>query len=72
MRLYISGHAVRFGYAIEREWSDAECSAMTHYCDENDKPIRFVSDRKRAFDLVNRWNRRFSVCAKKVKLWDES
>jgi hypothetical protein len=59
MKLFIEGHAVRKGYAISLCYSDKEISAM-EYTDEVDKPLRFIQSRDKAFELVERWNRRFS------------
>lgn len=61
MRLYVEGHLPRQGYAISRSWSDAECSALPLPDEGELKPVRFVRSRKRAFEMVERWNRRFAT-----------
>ncbi|WP_158683490.1 hypothetical protein [Burkholderia sp. BE12] len=61
MRLYIAGHNHRRGYAIAREWSDAECSRLPAADADDMQPVRFVIDRDKAFHLVARWNRRFAT-----------
>lgn len=61
-RLYISGHAPRRGYAIERCWPDAECSAApSDSLERAMKPPKFFADRQHAERLVQRWNRRFAL-----------
>jgi hypothetical protein len=61
-QLYISGHAGKRGYAIERRWSDAECAAVAPGLLEaaSARGPRFVRERRRATRLVERWNRRFA------------
>lgn len=59
MRLYIEGHAVSKGWAVSMCWTDAEIRAM-EYTDIVDPPIKFVQSRDKAFELIERWNRRFS------------
>lgn len=60
-RLYISGHDQRRGYAVERCWSDGECSSVPEGVLETKMTApRFVASRKQADRLVQRWNRRFS------------
>ncbi len=61
MRLYIEGHSRRLGYAISREWADAECSKLASAQADELMPVRFVWERDKAFRLVARWNRRFST-----------
>lgn len=60
-QMFISGHAPRRGYAIERCWSDEECSAAPGDCLELAmRPPRFITNRQHAERLVKRWNRRFA------------
>lgn len=60
-RLYVSGHAGGHGYAIERYWSDPECvAAVPGLLEAAMCASRFVRDRKRAYQLVERWNRLFA------------
>lgn len=60
MRIYISGHAPRRGYAIEVEYSNEECSALATVPFEGG-PVKWIADRKRAFAVVSRWNRRYAT-----------
>ncbi len=54
-------HAPRRGYAIERCWSDEECSAAPGDCLELAMTSpRFITNRQHAERLVQRWNRRFA------------
>lgn len=59
MKLFIEGHAIRKGWIISLCYSDAEISSMS-YTDDVDKPLRLIQSRDKAFELVERWNRRFS------------
>lgn len=64
MRLYIEGHSPRHGYAISKTWSDQECRMLPPPTDgetDETKPVRWVECRKKAFTLVERWNRRFAT-----------
>jgi hypothetical protein len=59
--LYISGHTLK-GYAIERQWADAEVSQHGDALDavKDEGPLRFFATRGKASALVARWNRRFA------------
>lgn len=60
-RLYISGHAQHRGYAVDRYWSDAECSSVPCGVLETRMTApRFIVSRAQADRLVQRWNRRFA------------
>ncbi len=60
-RLYVSGHVSKKGYAIERCWSDEEIrQTPVEILDAADKGPKFITDRRKAFRLVERWNRRFA------------
>ena len=60
-RLYISGHAAGQGYAIERQWSDKECSITpAGVLEERIRSPRLIASRDHAQQLVQRWNRRFA------------
>lgn len=61
MRLYIEGHNHKRGYAISREWSDAECSCLPCAAPSDVQPVKYVTSRARAFQVVARWNRRFAT-----------
>lgn len=61
MRLYIEGHNHMRGYAISREWSDAECSYLPCAAPSDVQPVKYLTSRARAFHVVARWNRRFAT-----------
>jgi len=61
MRLYIEGHNAKQGYAISREWSDAECSKLPSATAADLTPLRFVSNIQTATALVARYNQRFAT-----------
>lgn len=61
MRLYIEGHEKQKGYAISREWSDAECSKLPPALDSELMPIRHVRSLDKAKATVLRYNRRFAT-----------
>ncbi len=61
MRLYISGHSPRKGYAIDVTWTDDEIRQWLETGPLDTQlpaPVRFVKDRRHAFRLVERFNRR--------------
>lgn len=61
MRLYIEGHSAKQGYAISREWSDAECSKLPCAVAVDLVPLRFLSNIDKAKALVERYNQRFAT-----------
>lgn len=61
MRLYIEGHNRESGYAISKQWSDAECSALPAAKVEDLRPVRFITSLRRAIIVIARWNRRFAT-----------
>lgn len=61
MRLYVAAHILRYGYSIDRCWSDEECAALPAGTEDELRPVRFIQNRKRAFEFVARWNRRFAT-----------
>lgn len=61
MRLYVEGHKAKYGYAISREWSDAECSKLPGATATQLAPLRFVGSIRKATALVKRYNQRFAT-----------
>ena len=62
MRSYLEGHNYKKGYAISREWYDAECATTLPLSMESElKPIRYVSRLDKARAIVLRYNRRFAT-----------
>lgn len=61
MRLYVEGHNIRKGWAISKEWSDAECRALPVPTEQELLPVRFIQSRRRALQIVERWNLRFAT-----------
>ncbi len=61
MRLYIEGHSAKQGYAVSREWSDAECSKLPRAVAADLAPLRFLSNFDKARAMVERYNQRFAT-----------
>lgn len=61
MRLYIEGHNAKQGYAISREWTDAECFKLPPASAGDLAPLRFVSHIDKARAMVARYNQRFAT-----------
>lgn len=61
MRLYIEGHNHKHGYAVSREYSDAECSKLALVVADDLDPRRFVPCLRKAKRFVRLWNAMYAT-----------